>query len=304
MELEARLRAFAGFVRRRSFSGAADELHISQPAVSKHIADLERQLGVTLVERRTRALTVAGEHLANHVLRAESLLAQAMRAVAALREPGLGTLSLMASGTPGTYLLPDMVGRFQRSHPGVRIEFALGTSSEVVTAVRSHRAELGIVGGFVAAPEIDAEPLIEDDIVIVGPPGLGDGKRLGRDDLESILWISREEGSATSLLADNAIADMGNIPKSRLALPAWESIKLAVRHGHGIAAFSRIAVAEELEAGTLVEIPFAPWKVRRIFSIVRIRDAALTPAAQLFLEMLHTRWKKPASPTRRRRQRK
>jgi len=73
-------------------------------------------------------------------------------------------------------------------------------------------------------------------------------------------------------------------------LPSWESIKLAVRRGHGIAAFSRLAVTEELEAETLVVIPFVPWKVRRTFSIVRIRDAVLTPPAQQFLQMLRERW--------------
>ena len=72
-------------------------------------------------------------------------------------------------------------------------------------------------------------------------------------------------------------------------MPAWESIKLAVRRGHGIAALSRIAMAEELEAGTLVIIPFIPWKVRRTVSIIRIRDAALTPAAHQFLLMLRAR---------------
>src|SRR6185437_13607570 len=108
MMLGAQLRAFAGFVRRGSFTGAAEELRISQPAVSKHIADMERDLGVKLIERRTRALTAAGEYLASHVLRAEAILAQAAHGVAALREPGPGTLSIRASGTPGTYLLPDI----------------------------------------------------------------------------------------------------------------------------------------------------------------------------------------------------
>ena len=289
MELGARLRAFAGFVRRGSFTGAAEELRISQPAVSKHIADMERDLGVKLIERRSRALTAAGEFLAGHVLRAEAILAQAARGVVALREPGLGTLSVLASGTPGTYLLPDLIAGFQQSHPGVRVSFGLGTSAEVVNAVRSHRAEIGVVGGFVAAPEIEAEPLIEDEIVIVGPPRFK-GKRLSRDQLESLTWITREDGSATSLLADTALADVGIMPKRRLALPAWEAIKLAVRRGHGIAAFSRLALSEELDAGTLVVIPFMPWKVRRTFSIVRIRDAALTPAAHKFLLTLRGRW--------------
>lgn len=289
MELGARLRAFAGFVRRRSFTGAAEDLRISQPAVSKHIADMERDLGVKLIERRSRTLTDAGEFLATHVLRAEAILAQAAYGVAALREPGMGTLSVRASGTPGTYLLPDVIASFQQAHPGVRINFELGTSAEVIKAVRSHHAEIGVAGGFVAAPEIEAEPLIEDEIVIVGARSF-EGKRLTRDDLESLTWISREKGSATSMIADEALADVGIVPRRRLVLPSWESIKRAVRRGHGIAACSRLAITEELEAGTLVVIPFMPWKVRRTFSVVRIRDAALTPPAQQFLLMLRERW--------------
>jgi len=289
MQIGARLRAFAAFVRRGSFSGAAESLRISQPAVSKHIADIERELSVKLIERGTRKLTAAGEFLAGHVLRAEAILAQAAQGVMALRDPGVGALSVMASGTPGTYLLPDVIAAFAQAHPGIQVSFSLGTSSEVVAAVRAHRAEIGVVGGFVAAPEIEAEPLIEDEIVIVGPKSF-EGRRLSRDDLESLIWISREEGSATRVIADGAMMDLGIVPKRRLALPSWEAIKLAVRRGHGIAACSRLSVVEELETGSLIVIPFVPWKVRRTFSIVRIRDAALSPAAQQFLLMLHQRW--------------
>jgi len=287
MELAARLRAFAGFVRRGSFSGAADDLSISQPAVSKHIADLEQEFGVKLIERRSRALTPAGEYLAAHVLRAEALLRQAAHGLVALREPLSGTLSIVAAGTPGTYVLPEIVAAFQQQHPGVRVRFELATSSEVIKAVRLHRAEIGVTGGFVAAPEIASEPLMEDEIVIVGPPGFA-GRKLVRDELEAQMWISREEGSATRVIADEALADLGIVPQRRLALPAWEAIKIAVRRGHGIAAFSRLAVTEELAAGTLIVIPFVPWTVRRIFSIVRIRDAAPTASAELFLQMLRT----------------
>jgi DNA-binding transcriptional LysR family regulator len=102
MELEARLRAFAAFARRRSFSAAARELRISQPAVSKHIADVEREAGVKLVERRPRGgeLTPAGEFLANHVLRAQALLAQGVRGVGEFRQRATGSLTIVASGVP------------------------------------------------------------------------------------------------------------------------------------------------------------------------------------------------------------
>src|SRR5436305_606538 len=146
MQLGARLRAFAGFVRRGSFSGAAADLRISQPAVSKHIADMEAELGLTLIERRSRALTPAGEYLAVHVLRAEALLRQAALGLAALRAPLEGSLSIIAAGTPGTYVLPDIVAAFQREHPGVQVRFELATSSEAIKAVRDHRAEIGITG--------------------------------------------------------------------------------------------------------------------------------------------------------------
>jgi DNA-binding transcriptional LysR family regulator len=287
MELAARLRAFAGFVRRGSFSGAAEELRISQPAVSKHIADIEHALGVKLIERHSRQLTAAGEFLARHVLRAEAILGQAVLGIAALQKSESGTLSIMASGTSGTYLLPEAVAAFHQAHPNVRITFALGTSAEVVNAVRTHRAEIGVVGGLVAAPEIEAEPWLQDEIVIVGPPSTA--RRLSRGELESLTWISREEGSATSLLADAALGNLGIVPHHRLVLPSWEAIKLAVSRGYGIAAFSRLAVTDELDAGTLVLIPLRLWKVQRTFSVIRIRDATLTAAAQQFVLSLHAR---------------
>jgi LysR family transcriptional regulator, transcriptional activator of the cysJI operon len=306
MRLEARLRAFTAFVRRRSFSGAAQELRVSQPAISRHIAALERDVRAVLVDRRSGGLTAAGDLLANHALRAEAILAQTTNLIGALREPEKGWLSIRAAGISGTYLVPDVVAEFQHRHPQVRVSFLLGTSAEVVETVRTHQAEIGVAGGLIAAPEIEAEPLLEDEIVIVGPARLKD-RRLSRDDLEALTWISREEGSATRVVANSALAELGIVPARRLALPAWESIKLAVRRGQGIAAFSRLVVAEELEAGTLAVIPFVPWTVRRMISIIRIRDASLTPAAQQFVDMLHAHCRKkrapfrPRSRTRRRR---
>src|SRR6476660_2731158 len=114
MYLEARLRAFAAFARCRSFSAAATELRISQPAISKHIADLERALGLKLVERTRRdgALTSAGAFIANHVLRAEALLAQAALGAAQFRESDTGTIAIVASWVTGTYLLPGIIAEF------------------------------------------------------------------------------------------------------------------------------------------------------------------------------------------------
>jgi LysR family transcriptional regulator, transcriptional activator of the cysJI operon len=291
MQLEARLRAFAAFARRRSFSYAAEELRISQPAVSKHIADIERELGVRLVERRRRGciLTDAGEFFANHVLRAEAILAQAARGVAELRKPGSGSLVIVASGITGTYLLPEVIASLEQANPGVRVSLELATTAKAVEALRSHRAELGVVGGFVAAPEIEAEPLVEDEVVVIGPCRLA-GRRLSRAELGAMTWISREEGSATRALVEAACANLGIVPSRRLILPSWEAIKLAVKRGDGIAGCSRFAITEELRTGSLGIIPVPRWNVHKMMSIIRVRDAALTPSAQQFLRMLCARW--------------
>ena len=299
MELEARLRAFAAFARRRSFSAAARELRISQPAVSKHIAEVEREAGVKLVERRPRGgeLTPAGEFLANHVLRAQALLAQAARGVAEFRQRATGSLTIVASGVPATYLLPEVVVAFQRVHPGVRVSIVSGASAQTMDALRSHRAELGVVGGFAAAPEIEAEPLVEEEIVVVGPPQLA-GRRMSRRDVEAATWISPYEGSATRAAVEAAWADSGITPSRRLELPSWEAVKLAVARGHGVAGCSQFTVEGELRAGSLAIVRLRGWKVRRTISIVRHRDAMLTPSAREFVAMLHARWGRPSARRR------
>jgi DNA-binding transcriptional LysR family regulator len=170
MKLEARLRAFAAFARQRSFSAAATELRVSQPAISKHIAELEHVLGLKLVERAKRdgALTKVGDFVANHVLRAESLLMQAALGATQFRENSAGSVAVVASSLTGRYLLPEIIAEFQHSDPDVRVSLQVGTAGQAVELLRSHHAELGFVAGTVVAPEIEAEPLFEYDVPIVG----------------------------------------------------------------------------------------------------------------------------------------
>lgn len=287
MWLEARLRAFAALARQGSFSRAAIELAISQPAVSKHVARLEAEVGAPLVRRSQRGavLTEEGRVLADYVLRAEALLAQGERALRAVVGGEQGVLSLAASGNPGNYLLPPLVARFAAEHPGVEIQFTIGNSHDVESAVREHRVELGVVGGASALAELESEPLLEDEIVLVGAPDLG-GRRLARAQLERLLWIYREEGSSTRGIADEARRQLGVTIRRSLELPSWEAIKLAVASGGAVGACSRYAVGLELRTGTLVELDVPRWRVRRIISIVSAREVPLTAPARLFAELL------------------
>src|SRR5436190_4193430 len=291
MELEARLRAFAAFARRRSSSAAAAELRISQPAVSKHVAELERVLGVKLVERARRdgALTSAGDFVANHVLRAESLLAQAALGAAQFRDSASGSLAIVASWVTGTFLLPAIIADFQHLHPSVRISLQLGTAMQAAEWLRSHRAELGFIAGAVGGPEIEAEPLLENEIVIVGRPGLVPSLP-SRENLESLTWISREEGSATRTASDAAMARLGIVPRRRLELPSYEAVVCALKRGYGVAAISRYVVATELRAGLLTIVTVHGWNVRAVVSVLRVREALLTPSAEQFQALVRNRF--------------
>jgi DNA-binding transcriptional LysR family regulator len=287
MNVEPRLRAFAALVREGSFSRAAKALYVSQPAVSKHIASLETELGTRLVVRGARAttLTATGQVLADYVLRAEALLANARRALAAGADAEIGTLALAASGIPGTYLLPVVLSRFLEQHPSVELDFQLATSGGALEAVRAHRVEIAVIGGMTVPAELEGEPLLEDEVVLVGPPALG-GRRVRPKDLEGMTWISREEGSATRAAIETARWQIGLHAVRTLELPSWEAVKLAIADGAGIAAISRFALDLELKSGTLVVLDAPRWRLTRTIAAVTAREVPLTPPAERFLALL------------------
>jgi LysR family transcriptional regulator, transcriptional activator of the cysJI operon len=287
MELEARLRAFAALARCGSFSAAALELYVSQPAVSKQVAALEAEVGKPLVARGRSGspLTPAGELLADYVLRAEALLANARRALIAGAEAETGTLSVAASGIPGTYLLPDLLLRFRERYPGVELDFEVSTSAEALEHVRAHRAELGVIGGFETPAELASEALLDDEVVLVGPAALS-GRRLRPKELETLTWISRSEGSATRAAVETARWELGLHAVRTLELPSWEAVKRAVAKGAGIAAISRLALEVELEAGALVVLEVPRWRLMRTIALVTARDVPLSPPAERFVSLL------------------
>jgi DNA-binding transcriptional LysR family regulator len=287
MDLEARLRAFAAVARRGSFSAAAAELGITQPGVSRHVADLEAALGTRLVAREPRGarLTPAGELLARHTGQAEALLARAEAGIQALVSGESGRLAVAVSGTPGVYLVPLALGPFTASRPDVELELRLGTSADAVELVRSHVCEVGVIGGAAGVREVQVEPLIEDEIVIVGPAWFQSRIATPRN-LEAQRWLRRSGGSATQRLVDRALDDLGIRPLRTLDLPDWEMIKRAVAAGAGVTAVSRIAVRDELKAGALRVIELRGWRLVRPLSVARARDVPLSPLAEHFAATL------------------
>jgi predicted ATPase len=182
-------------------------------------------------------------------------------------------------------VLPDLVLDFHERYPGVELEFEVATSAEALSLVRTHQVELGVVGGLEAPAELQSEPLLDDEVVLVGSPSLG-GRRLRPKELETLTWISRAEGSATRAAVETARWEMGLHGVRTVELPSWEAVKRAVAGGAGIAAVSRLALELELEAGTLVVLDVPRWRLTRTIALVRARGVPLTPPAERFVQLL------------------
>jgi DNA-binding transcriptional LysR family regulator len=283
MELEARLRAFAAVARARSFSRAARELSVSQPAISKHIAALEGELATKLVVR-TRfgaTLTPEGRVVADYVLRAEALLGHAKQALAAGADADHGTITVAASPVPATYLLPEVLADFEHRHPAVAIEVRVTSPAEAVDLVRTHRAELAVVSAVEPPPELHSEPLVEDEIVIVGPPTLA-SRTLRAGDLEGLTWIVPDAHAVDRAAEYAARAGIRTI--HTLAVPGWEAAKRAVAQGAGVTAISRMALNTELRAGILAVLDVPAWRQAHNVTLVTVRDVSPTRLAADFAD--------------------
>ncbi len=285
-----KLRLFAAVAERESFSRAAEELNISQPSLSVHIRDLERHYGVPLFERRGRgvAVTVAGRLVHSYARRILALAGESEEAVDDLQGVRLGELRLGASTTIGEYLLPDILGDFQRVYPGVRISVAIANTLNVLDLLRHGELHLGLIGESVEDPELELDPFLEDRLVLTVPPAHRlAGAEVPAEEISRERWISREPGSATRDVTEQALGALGVSAEVSLELGGTEAVKRAVAAGLGVAFISACAARHEVETGRLATARVIGLDVRRQFHIARRKGRRLTAAEQAFVVMLH-----------------
>ncbi|WP_136248296.1 LysR substrate-binding domain-containing protein [Halomonas borealis] len=279
------LQVFATVARLGTVSAAATELALSQSATSQALADLERQLDVALFERPGRRLVI--NELGRGLLpRAEELLDGMAAFVAAAREPDgdlYGTLSISASATVGTYLLPDLVGRFSEENPRTDLRLRLRNTHEVIGDMLRLEADLGLIEGECREPELVSEPWCEDRLVVVAAPGhpLASRGRLDEHGLGEAAWILREPGSGTREVFEQAMQRRGVTPRVRMALDQHEAIKQAVLAGLGLGCLSALSVAGELARGELVALD-GGLTLRRTFSLIWHPERYRSPLWQAF----------------------
>ena len=284
------LRLFDAIVEHGGFTRAARALKLSQPALSKALGELERTVGLPLLDRtgRTTRLTQAGEALharAREIFGVEQAAEQELRELRGLER---GVLRVGGSTTVATYLLPQLLGRFHARHPRVDIRAASANTRTVVRMLLEWRIDFALVGGPVSHARVETRPWMDDELIVIAAPDhpLADGHATTVASLATELFIVRERGSLTREIAERALAERGVALRRTLRVAGTEAIKQSVAAGLGVAIVSRAAAADQLSLGRLAIVRVSGLAIRRVISLLRLRGRIPTASGRAFEELL------------------
>jgi DNA-binding transcriptional LysR family regulator len=284
-----RLRTFQVLAETLHFRRAAEQLGITQSAVSQQIAALERELGAPLFDRIGRRvyLSAGGEVLAREAGRVLAAASRAREAVAEVARGEAGRLRVGASTTPGIYLLPAVLGRFRARFPAVALEFRIENSSRIEALAVANAFDLGVCGFRSSHEELFDVELGVDRVVPVAAPGrLGRTRRLEARALAEHPWIAREAGSATRRVVEAALAARGVRLVPAFELPSPEAVLRAAEARLGFAFVSEQAAAAAFRDRRLVRVEVPGLDVRRTLHAVHHRDRRVTPAMDALRTLL------------------
>ena len=259
---------FASVVELGSLGLAAKAHGIAQPSASSRIRNLERQLGVTLLERSATGSVPTPEGVVvsgwtDEILRAAHDLEVGLEALKAQRS---GRLRVAASYTIAEYLLPGWLGRFTREHPRDTVALDVKNSTQVLEQLERGEADIGFIETPLPTPSMDQAIVAHDQLVTVVPPehGWATQRSIEMTELAETPLVMREKGSGTREALEQALADAGHgAPVSVLELGSTSAVRSAVLSGNSPTVVSRLAVANELKDGQLVEVAVKHLKIER-----------------------------------------
>jgi len=270
-----RIVVFRAVAEQLSFRKAAEELYLTQPAVSLQIKALEEELGVQVFDRAGAQITLtqAGTILLRYARQVNSLFVQVEREIVALTGDHAGQLALGASTTIAQYVLPRLLGEFCKEHPRVHPTLISGNTEHIVDAVEKQKIELGFIEGPARSRAVKTKPFLEDDLLLIVPAAheWAELESISSAEIASAPLLMRERGSGTRRVVEMALERQGLKQKSlriMMELDSTEAIKSAVEAGLGVGFVSRWAMAKDLRLGThfkIVEV--SGLRIKRSFSV-------------------------------------
>lgn len=270
-----RIRVFRIVSKHLNFSRAAEELLLTQPAVTQQIKALEDELGVSLFDRGGGRiqLTPGGRALVPFADKMKVLSEEAVRAVAAAYGEQSGELALGASQTIAQYLLPALIADFRRSHPKVQVTALTGNTDTMLEALVAGRIQLALIEGPEQRKDLHIEPFMEDHMVLVVP---ADHEWAGQEITPAMFkeepLLMREFGSGSRRVVEQALSANGLRAKDiqiSMEFDSTEGLLSAVEAGLGVTFVSRWAVRNQLALGTLKLAYVSEMKLSRWFSLAR-----------------------------------
>ncbi len=281
------LRTLLAVLEYGGFTRAAEALGLSQSTVSFQIKSLETSVGARLIDRGRDGVrpTAHGVTLQRYAQQLLELRTEASSRIQALDEGIVGRVDVAASTIPGEYLLPGALASLRRSHPGVSVSIRVGNSGGAITALRDGAVDVALVGSPCGDRKIEERPFATDEIVLVGPQPNPFAVERG---LVGVPLILRTEGSGTRASVADVLAQSldGGESGTVVEVGSSEAAKRCVQAGLGLAFISRIAVASELNANTLVEVPLPGLPAIRTFYLATRKGVTPSPATAALCGLL------------------
>lgn len=289
------LRIFVKVAELQHVTRAAEELNLTQPAVTAQMRALERAFGVDLIEpvgRRIR-LTDAGRIFydgARQVLLHVEVLEHAMDDVAHLRS---GHLAVGATLSIGEYLLPQLLASLKQQYPRVQTSALIANTATIEERLLDYSLDLGLVEWEITSEELEVIPWIRDELVVIVPPnhpwlasGESEPASITVDQLVQEPFVAREVGSGTRALTERQLGPAAAKLNIVLELNNTNAIKQAVQAGIGVAIMSSALVAGEVQRGQLCQLRITGLDLGRYFSLVYRKGRSISPPAQAFIRLI------------------
>jgi DNA-binding transcriptional LysR family regulator len=280
------LRIFAVVAEHGNFSRAAQAAHISQPAVSKAIQELEKQTGVLLLERGARGvrLTEAGAILQQHaraIFSAEQVAEDELRSQRGLRG---GMLRIGASLTIANYFLPPLVARFHAEHPHLKLQLSSNNTERIARLLLDYKLDVALVEGPVHHERIAVRKWRDDELVVIAAADhpLAARKRLTISDLQGADWVVREPGSGTREVVEDAMQAYDLERSYALEMNSTTAIKQTVASGRGLAFVSRHSAEDQIALGKIKVLRISNLSVTRPLNYLALKNRPLGVAARAF----------------------
>lgn len=282
------LRTLAAVQASGSFTSAASHLHVTQPAVTLQLRNLQALAGLPLLQRTGEGilLTDAGREVRRLADRIEAALLDCEQSLDMIAGRSSGRVSIAAVST-AKYFVPFAIAAFSRRFPGIDVTLRIGNREDIREALRGYDLDIAIMGQPPSDIEVEMHPLGGHPHIIVAPAGHRLTKRkLSALDLADETFITREVGSGTRMLMEQFLQKIGLRAKISMEMDSNETIKQAVIAGLGVAFISQHTVSHELQQRRLVSLKVQGLPILRQWHAIRRADKILLPAAAAMLDFL------------------